>query len=331
MSNKLKIRDFLYLDVEKMKSIFSQLDEGLMESYTTENGDKKHLIAKEGASGNVLIAKLKGELEQGILWENKQSETKTLHDHMFNLLEQILIEEKEVFFIEDDENLKRSWENGDLNELISDTSFVLTKSRIVLDDYNGMETLVSNFNDIGKAFYYIENDSGSESVSKDRNKDKVNQKAVKRKEKEGLRKMGFNIENKQVESLKTLLSKFFKDRLILKLIPFLDKTHLRFVGILDENNLRENIGSIIFKYGSAPEVEWSVLGQISWIPPKNHNPEIIFEENTINPFDIDLVTRNNLNMEIFFEEGFNKIRGLDSALSPKFPYVIFTPIAIYRE
>ena len=144
--------------------------------------------------------------------------------------------------------------------------------------------------------------------------------------------MKLKMENKNINALSTLIKNFFKDRLILKMIPFINKTHLRFIGILDNDNLRENIDSIIFKYSSSPEATWSVFGQIAWIPSKEYQPERIIAENSIKIFDIsDPDILNNLNMELSFDEGFNGIRVLDNALAVKFPYVIFTPIAVYRE
>lgn len=334
MEEKLTIRDFIYLDVERMKSIYSQIDKGIMESYTDEKGDQKHVSSKGEASAGIFnFARLKGEIEGGILWENKQSETRSLHDHMYNLLESILYEHNEIYIINEIEDIENIWEEGNLNNLISDTSFVLVKGRVMLDDYRRMEDLISNFNDIGEALYDLEPDKEPEiELPKDRNKRKRVETQIKNQRDKKLKEMKLKMENKNINALSTLIKNFFKDRLILKMIPFINKTHLRFIGILDNDNLRENIDSIIFKYSSSPEATWSVFGQIAWIPSKEYQPERIIAENSIKIFDIsDPDILNNLNMELSFDEGFNGIRVLDNALAVKFPYVIFTPIAVYRE
>jgi len=334
MNDKLRIRDFIYLDVERMKSIYSQIDKGLIESYSRENTDKKHTYTKGGASGGILsFANIKGEIESGILWENKQSETRSLHDHMYNLLESILQDYNEIYFINKINDIKEIWEEGELNNLISDTSFILIKGRVIFDDYKQMDDLISNFNSIGEALYDIGTEGNPKiELPKDRNQRRKIESKIKSEREKALRDNKLKMEDKQINAFSTLIKNLFKDRLVFKVIPFLDKNHLRFIGLLDENSLREPINNILFKYGSSPEAKWSVFGQIAWIPTKDYRPEMIISENSINRFNLtDPVVINNLSMDLDFDEGFNGIRVFDDALSPKFPYVIFTPIAIYRD
>ena len=81
---------------------------------------------------------------------------------MYNLLESILYEHNEIYIINEIEDIENIWEEGNLNNLISDTSFVLVKGRVMLDDYRRMEDLISNFNDIGEALYDLEPDKEPE-------------------------------------------------------------------------------------------------------------------------------------------------------------------------
>jgi hypothetical protein len=52
---------------------------------------------------------IKAEGAGGIIWQNKETETKTLHDHMYNFIENKLIENNSIVIIHDDD-IKEAWE-----------------------------------------------------------------------------------------------------------------------------------------------------------------------------------------------------------------------------
>ncbi len=154
MARKLKIRDFIYLDVERMKSIIAQIDEGIVESSTKEKNIHKAVSGKGQGSGGISgLAKLKGEIGGEIFWENKETETKTLHDYMYNVLEKVLKDQELIYIIsEDDVKIKKAWKGGTFSKEISDNSFVLIKGKVMIDDYNQFGMIANNASELGELF-----------------------------------------------------------------------------------------------------------------------------------------------------------------------------------
>ena len=81
-----------------------------------------------------------------------------------------------------------------------------------------------------------------------------------------------------LESLSKVVDRFYRDRLVIKVLPF-DDTDVRLVGTLRRDLLRDSLQDIRFKYGSAPNADWTVFGQIASIPMKDDpspTPELYF-------------------------------------------------------
>lgn len=353
MAAELKIRDFIYLDDERMKSIFSQIEKGLIEDTTEVKSDKKHTTGKaEVSAGFFDFLKTKAGVESGILWENKGSETKTLHDHMYNLMEEKLIENQSIHVIDKNRNdIKELWEKGEINKVISDTSFVLIKGKLMIDDYVRFEELAGDSNNITLALDYLINQQKTPSNLKA--KKKLEQTRLK-----NLKTQGKLLDETFIEGLRVVIEKFYKNQFILKLMPFQENLFLRFIGTLNEKYLRDSIESLILQYGTCPVSEWWVFGQISSIFPKDYKPSLINERyakalpligelkkltsldgeerkkvlDQISELnceeDIDIITKNELDFAL--ENVFNALRDVDFTISPKYPSITFTPIAVYR-
>jgi hypothetical protein len=351
MARKLKIRDFIYLDVERMKSIIAQIDEGIVESSTKEKNIHKAVSGKGQGSGGISgLAKLKGEIGGEIFWENKETETKTLHDYMYNVLEKVLKDQELIYIIsEDDVKIKKAWKGGTFSKEISDNSFVLIKGKVMIDDYNQFGMIANNASELGELF-----GEGQDPF--------------------------FNDE--KMDGILTLIKVFYQNELFVKVLPFSDNPYLRFIGNLKRESLRDSIESITFKYSTNPVSDWYFFGQISSIFPKDYNPQksimetkygkIIQEAGNINTilnnlaregfninsnYDLDQINISellnispqqieflksfhldkldyavlkNVGFDTVFESVFNAFRMVDYALSTKFPSITFTPIAVYR-
>lgn len=352
METKLKIRDFIYLDVERMKSIYAQIYEGLNESSTEEKSNKKAISGKGSASGGIpILSQLKGELGGEILWENKETETKTLHDHMYNIIEEVLKEQDSIYVInEDNSNIKKAWKKGTVSNEMPDDSFILIKGRVMIDDYERFSMIADNFEDLEELLGGNQNS---------------------------------NFEPKMMTLIMTLIKVFYQNELFVKVLPYSDNPYLRFIGNLKRESLRDSIESITFKYGTNPVSNWYLFGQIASIFPIDHNPEksimeskygkIIQQSGNINTilnkltnlglkinsnYDLDKINLSQYNgqiskdeietlksfhldkfdyavlksvgIDMVFEPVFNGVRIMDHVLSAKFPSITFTPIAIYR-
>lgn len=354
MSEMLKIRDFIYLDVERVKSIFSQIEEGLLESSIEEKGDNKKLSAKSEVAGGIInVLRGKVGLDSEWIWENKESETKTLHDYMYNILEEKLKENEIIYIIDGDSSeVEEKWINGEFSSLISDTSFVLIKGKVMIDDYIRLGEIASNFNEIGSAIDFMVNPQKMPNNS-------TKKKKVEQGRKKRLKSEGLALDENFVQSLSLIIKKFLRNPFIIKVLPFKDSLFLRFIGNLNGNFLREDMDSIVLKYGTCPVSDWWIFGQISSIFPKDYDPVLKDEKydklmeaiqilNSVNQDNLDEIAEafekikemelekeieimKNSGMELSLENLFNAFRNVDATFSPKFPSITFTPIAVYRE
>ena len=65
---------------------------------------------------------------------------------------------------------------------------------------------------------------------------------------------------------------------------------INYIGILNREHLREDIRTLIFKYGAKPQGEWTMLAQISRIPePKDLFKQIDSFADLLADFDISKV------------------------------------------
>jgi hypothetical protein len=123
MSTNSSIRDFIYLDTFRVRSLASQLDEGLAESRLIERGGKletKKAISPESA---------------GATTELKLTEERLLLDHIYNELERRIAPSSPV-------------KNAAFD--IAATPLIKVTGCVEVEDYKEFLTFLNNYNEIGK-------------------------------------------------------------------------------------------------------------------------------------------------------------------------------------
>lgn len=315
------IRDFIYLDTDTLGSIISQLEKGLIKDLIEEKGDQKEITGELKAA----IFGIGGKGTAGYLKKDVETETKILHDYIYDRVKDKLEKANKVVSIDKKQkDILQNWKDGKLNNSINETAFVLINAQIILDDYVNFQEIAEKFNEIGNAMGYL----SAGNVQPPHNLTKKEKKKWEREKEEKIKET-MKLDPKMLKSILTVIKQFFRNKLVVKVTPFPEEPYFRFVGDIKEDYLRDPIESIVLKYGTAPTSKWHIFGRISSILPKN------YEKTDSKPNDlflnIDEEIKSNLQMEIPMDEVFNALRGVDQFFSPKFPYVTFTPIAIYRE
>jgi len=83
------------------------------------------------------------------LWQKQENETKTLHDHIYNKVEEVLKEGELLIripgHIED-----RDIEDGGFRSMLCETSFILVTGQVYINDYGRMEKLFEKFKELCK-------------------------------------------------------------------------------------------------------------------------------------------------------------------------------------
>ncbi len=299
----MKIREFIYMDFERLKSIISQIEEGLIIS----SQHSKSISQEDSASvGGSLFNFLKAEGGSAYVWQEEELNTQYLHDNIYTKVEDALISNNVLTRIPED-FLKESIEINEVRNKLSETSFILIRGKIFINDFNRMRMILENYNEIGD---FLANCSTS-SLPPDTPKKLKDQKISEMKK-------SMTLDNKYVKGLIRFIDVFYKDRLIVKSLPFNSLPDLRFAGNLTKLSLREDISNIIYKYGTAPTTDWTIFAQLSFIPEEKR--EAITPVINGNPIDLA------------FQKIFDSIRNVElDAQSVLYPEIAITPIAIYRQ
>ena len=303
--DNLRIRDFIYLDVERVKSIFSQIEEGLL----LETAEARE-FEKGGDAGADIAIPMIGEVggKWQVIWSRQHTETRTLHDHIYNYTEERLRQAEKVLVIAKDVAGSRDTLVGPQRDSVPPTAFVLVKGQAVLNNYVYLERVMGNFNQLAE---FIGSAAEHEDIER---LPRGQQKEALAKAKAKLR-----IPEWQLKGLLNFIEVFYKGRLILKLVPFPDDPNIRVVCNLDTGCLRDDAESILFKYGTAPVAAWTLFGQIASVPPEGYKP-----------FSLKDVLGGQIDQAL--EKTFESLRGMEQmALSVGYPEIAVTPVAVYRE
>lgn len=137
------LRDFVYLDVERVKSLLAQLDRGLLSDRSDSIGSSKSAEGKVGVSIPAL-------LDIGgaghYVSTDQSTETRTLHDFVYSQTEEKLLELGRIKLLPNDVTSDRL-RSSDVRAALSPVEYVLVRGKIELSDYQYMMSILSNFNE----------------------------------------------------------------------------------------------------------------------------------------------------------------------------------------
>lgn len=297
------VRDFIYIDINRVRSIISQLEEGLInETQITDGNCETTAVGGSGGIPHVLTAKAGAEFQT----HQQSLETKSPHDYIYNKVENLLLNETKLLRIPNEENCNFSLK---LRESIGNTSFILTKGKVNINDFNKLSNFLTKYTALTTCIIRskVKTQMGTSPQSA-KNMSIANE--IKKYEKA--------LDKDTRNDIITFIDMFYRDRVIIKIIPFSEYPDFRFVGNIDQTYLRDNLESIIYKYGTAPVSDWTMLCQIASIPPEKRSTGAF--KTTGSP------------IENAFQSVFDSYRVLENvAQSANYPEIAVTPIAIYRE
>lgn len=293
------IRDFIYLDEERLKSIIAQTDEGIVDSFLEVTSD-----SHESSKGlGLKIPFLEGEAGKKYITENQSTHTKTLHDCIYNKVEKIII----------DHSLLKSipGENTPYDERsrLNDTDFVLIRGNIAINSFGNLYSSLQSMFEMADLTGMFSSSGKGKGPSQKRELKKL-----------------LDLMKKYVES-------FHQDSIVIQARPYASNPQIAFAGMLDPTYLREGMTDIIFKYGTKPKTPWQILARICAIPERDG---ITMEEMLSNILISDGNEKTPVSSEeqlgALFERAFDFTRVIDETfgLSVKYPQISITPIAIYR-
>lgn len=254
------IKNFIYLDEDKMYSLSSQVFEGITEYVLSESGETSE--ESESQKGPVGSGRVVGDI---LRISQRISERKYLHDHSYTLFEKHLEDEKKVCSVYDRTCL------SDIEENLEKFSFFKIKSQATFNDINSINRTLKDFNRIGQALTRVRSQKNIGEVESELEKTKSaigdrNKKAKLQQQLKALtnverlaKESGLHQDQKFLDDLSFLLNYGFQEQLEMQL----ELNGRLFSANLKREYLREGEELIIRKYARKTEKDFVLFGAVT--------------------------------------------------------------------
>lgn len=300
------IRDFIYLDKDRVNSLYSQVNEGVAEAIVNSYVSNKE--TRERVDKVIL-----GQSTEDKVGEySNVTENKILHDHIYNKLKEIL---KNNIYI------PKSINEKNYKEKLQDKFLIKIKGKVKIHNYNRMKMYLEEFNNIGEIVAYSICSNNTNSNNDAENKSGKQKYEENKQIKELTKLIGLKQDSKMLDGLKKMIELFNDDGF--ELIVQGDNQQIIYRVVLDTKYLRLNTDMLRILYTQNPMNEWTIVGQITYIPnieaSKNSNPVQDVDKQP----GIREAYKNMIDVTASLEDAF--------FISNKNIEITITPMAIYRE
>ena len=339
------IKDLIYFDLEKARSLSSQLKGGLISEISRAFEDEAELNSGLGFDLKVIKGNVGG--------KEKEKQIKTEKIEIFHeLLNQIEAELEKRKLLTDLNGTFDTFK-GSYNDFIETTpnyNYIKASGWSQFEDFERFKKIFSNFNEIQRMIYSsqllehpeIKPLQGQLKDAK-KNAEKIENRNLKSKELSKIKalekKFDSILESQSeihlfdddyIDRIKIFLDTFSPNRLNFRLLPFDNFNDFQILANLKEKYLVDsNFESIIYTYGTRPNIKLSVFGVVTSCPRK--------EDQRVDPNDEFLIYDDSeLDETKGFDKAFRNVFTSFEAFEkfffvPSFPKLAISPIAIYRE
>lgn len=286
------IRDFIYLDIERIRSYISQVYGGLTIERTSslERGTN---VQGSMAVASPLPLPLKAAADLSKYVVKSDAETKSLHDQIFDHFYQALFLTKSLRHITDADSA--SWDKA----IFNDGTFLSVKPVITITDYKYVKHFAENLTKISSMLSRAT--AGSSNIQQ-------KQEAIA------------NLKEAQklpTKEIAGIIDELYGDVVSIDFFPFKNDTEKIFVGSAERDFFRRSLKDLLTCYGPTIDAGWNAVLQVNRGEyPKN---EI-------------LLGHTGSEMEIAIKQTISAISSLlQTAQTIEFPAVSVIPIAIFRD
>ena len=327
-AEKPVVRDFIYLDVEQLYSLYSQAFGGVADQIVESSFDE--LETQESRRGSPLSGK---SLEQRVGEASLRTESKVLHDYMYNRLERE---------IKDSILPASGVTKDDYADRLKGAAMVKVAGSAEIDDFDWLTTFLKKYNKIAEAIAYatLSSDEYKQSLrtieetvrqTKDRNvKSRLKQRLKHAKDpQKQAEEMGLAQDQTMLENLALFAETFYPGRFEITIIPSQGAGDVVFRGVVKKEILRLQPKFLKALYGSYVRLTWTMVGQLTYLPIEG--AEDTEEGNSLSQGSN--MTEEAVSMRDPFRGVFGASRILERFFveSKDRLEVIVAPLAIYRE
>ncbi len=302
MTGKTVIRDFIYLDWERTRSIAAQLFRGIPMDMSLATGSE---AAMDAALEGGVLSLLKGRVSGDYRFFRSESETHSLHHHVYTMVEERLASEGLILSVDGKFDFG-NWSHTQFR----DGQFVRVSGLVRLIDYGWVASMMDALPKLMRAAQHgtileLRQQMGTGGVT---------QKEIEAKRREQEKELS-GLKELKIEQLTELVRNLYGDVVRVKLLPSKKNPEKMFVGSAPINNFYDKAASLGQKYGYEIDANWIALGQVNMSAGSD----------APHPMPVGNQMEDSLEQVALSANALMRI-----ASSVQFPAVSFTPISIYR-
>lgn len=298
------LRDYIYLDIERVRSYYAQLSKGL----SGVRVDRKEEEGAGEASAGINIPLTPFKVEGGFDYRYRRSseETFSLHDYIGEDFLKLL---EENGLLTDFSKGAFEWEM----DSFQDGMFVLVDGKLSVVDYKYVVTMFEYIYNMMKLVEQPINQAGNPQSRRTGRRQSRKRNETKPEP-----------EVDVIAKVATLFDQNIHDTCRIKIYPKNYPTEKHFTASANPSLFRIKPDALINLYGSIIDADWSCLLLI------NLNRGSEFQHNEIDP--VPQAGDGKFNLESVIEPVIKQLAAISDVLQGvEFPAIAATPIAIFRE
>ena len=225
----MTLRNFIFIDKNKMYSFYSQIFEGVAESLVKSvfySNEDKNMTGKK--------------LEETLIEASVKVQNVVLFDHIYNSLEAKMLPN---ILVIDDKTTR---------EDIKPSSIIKVSGYVTIEDYEHLSYLMGNFNDIGLAIANMQMQSKDSSNKQSNN-------TIEKYAKEN----GLTLDKKFTASIVKIIENFHGDSMEIVIENENSTLDIGFKALLDPKYLRISPNELRILYGHKPCMKWTMVGEVT--------------------------------------------------------------------
>ena len=338
----MNLYDYIYVDLDKAISLYSQLTGGVVELRETQSEKSSSADNKRNYDFKVF------KHDAGGTANDREQDIATIKPH-HALLQELESELVSSGYLLDLDNIEegKTLKDQELRIMLKHALCIKCTGRIVIEDYERMKKIGQDFPEIVKlinrshidslketpAFQEIEAQILElEAATGDRNKKaKAKQKAKElRSELDDLISSSTAVDMVPqwiLDGMKTWIDAFLPGITNIRVYPFEDQTDEHVFGHLEADNFTiPDPTAFHFTYGSFPTEEFTMLGVVTSVPPaeeENFTPLAEFEKKEL---------KDHESVESAFRGMFRGFEGIEAMVRTcRYPRILVHPVLVYRQ
>lgn len=276
MKNKV-IRNFIYMDLDSLYSLYSQVFEGVAEQITQKT-------LNQLSRANSVHAPTGQSLDTEVAEASLRTETTILYDHMYNRLEEEIGQAIE---------LPEGLTPNNFAEKLANSFLVKARGKAEIEDYARIKQFTEQFNEIVEGIAYasintleplkelqqqipntIQALQASLKGKNDTQRREIHQQIQQLKKvqdpKEFLKETAVALGLRQdpilLSHISNWLEVFYPNGYEITIVPQTQSDRVVFRGILDRKFLRLHPQYLRSLYGGYVNTEWVIVGQVTYLP-----------------------------------------------------------------